>query len=83
MAAGVIAVVELSAKVPLLCVQYTREVATAKSDITRLRDQIDQLRNTFDEINRLLDSQHGAELKASQKLQRGVDACLLQVTSIE
>jgi len=82
-AAGVIAVVELSAKVAMLCVQYSRAVATAKSDITRLKEQIDQVRNVFDEVNRLLDGNDGASLKASQKVRKGVDACLSQVAAIE
>jgi hypothetical protein len=82
-AASIIAVVNLSAKVTLLCTQYSREVATAKSDIARLQGRINQLENTFSEVNRLLDGQHGAELKASQKLRNGVDACLSQVAAIE
>jgi hypothetical protein len=82
-AAGVIAVVELSAKVALLCARYSREVANAKSDIAHLKECIDQLQITLGEVSRLLDGQYGAGLKASQKLRKGVDACLSQMTTLE
>lgn len=82
-AAGVIAVVDLSAKVASLCTQYSRAVITAQSDITRLADHIGRLRHTFDEVTRLLHGQHGARLKASQKLRGGVDASSANLTKIE
>ncbi|KAL9620623.1 MAG: hypothetical protein Q9160_004877 [Pyrenula sp. 1 TL-2023] len=82
-AAGVIAVIELSAKVTSQCVRYSRKVKNARADVARLSKQIDLLRNTFDEVNRLLDSQNGARLKASQKLRKSVNICLTQISTVE
>lgn len=39
-AANIIAVIDLSAKVATLCLQYYTEVAGAQADITRLQSQI-------------------------------------------
>lgn len=82
-AAGVIAVVELSYKVTSLCVQYSRQAAGAKSSIARLAERVDQLRDTLNAAKRLLDGQHGPKLKASQSLRHGVDTCFGQMEQLE
>lgn len=82
-AAGVIAVIELSAKITSQCVRYSREVKNARADVARLSKQIDLLRNTLDEVNRLLDGQDEARLKASQRLRKSINACLTQISTVE
>lgn len=82
-AASVIAVVEVSAKVALLCARYSREVANSKTDATRLQGQTDLLRNALGEVDKLLNSQYGARLEASHKLRDGVTACLEQMRAME
>ena len=67
-AAGVIAVVDISAKVAGLCYRYSREVADAKSDIERLKNHVERLLNTFKELQKALDGQHGDKLRVTQHL---------------
>lgn len=67
-AASIIAVVDLSAKIASLCLQYTKDVKHAKDDITRLCRQVIELGNTLHSVQQLLDSPDGARLKASRRL---------------
>jgi hypothetical protein len=72
MAANVIAVVEISAKVAGLCTEYISAVRNAKADITRLQGVVENLNGLFKEVNTLLDSRLGPKLEASQRLQQAV-----------
>ncbi|RYP17146.1 hypothetical protein DL765_004679 [Monosporascus sp. GIB2] len=67
-AASAIAVIELSAKVASMCLQYSKDVKHAKEDITRIHEEIIRLKNTSEEVQSLVNSPRGAKLKASQKL---------------
>ncbi|RYP78020.1 hypothetical protein DL770_006952 [Monosporascus sp. CRB-9-2] len=67
-AASAIAVIELSAKVASLCLQYSKNVKHAKEDITRIHDEVIRLKNTSKEVQNLVNSPRGTKLKASQKL---------------
>ncbi|KAK7582828.1 hypothetical protein V3481_012126 [Fusarium oxysporum f. sp. vasinfectum] len=67
-ASSVIAVVDLSAKVFSLCLQYSREVKNAKDDIERLRKEVAAFQDTAKELNALLEGSRGRELKTSQQL---------------
>ncbi|KAJ4041197.1 hypothetical protein NW753_010605 [Fusarium oxysporum] len=67
-ASSVIAVVDLSAKVLSLCLQYSREVKEAKDDIERLRKEVATFEATAEELKALLEGPRGTELKASQQL---------------
>ncbi len=67
-AASIIAVVDLSAKVASLCFQYSKDVKHAKDDIVRLRRQVTDLGHASASVERLLDGPNGARLKASQQL---------------
>jgi hypothetical protein len=67
-AASAIAVVELCAKVASLCVQYSRDVTSAKNDTTRLQGEVKSLRDVLGEVEQLLDGPDGAKLSASQKV---------------
>jgi hypothetical protein len=66
-AANVIAVVNLSAKVLKFCYQYSRDVRDAKDDITRMTRELDNLRDASDRVRELLDGPDGARLLASQQ----------------
>lgn len=72
-ASGVFALVELSAKVASLCVQYSVDVKHAKNDIIRLRTQVNDLETASANILQLLDGPHSTSLKASQPLRRAID----------
>ena len=68
-AASVIAVVESSAKVASLCLQYSQGVRHAKDDIIRLRKQVIDLENVSASVTQLLDGPNGSQLKTSRQLQ--------------
>ena len=67
-AANIIALVDLCAKVALFCYQYSLAVKDAKNDITRLQGEVKSLRDVLGEVQQLLDGPDSAKLSASQKL---------------
>ncbi|EXL39972.1 hypothetical protein FOCG_17422 [Fusarium oxysporum f. sp. radicis-lycopersici 26381] len=67
-ASSVIAVVDLSAKILSLCLQYSREVKNAKDDIDRLHKKVAAFQNTTEKLKALLEEPRGRELKTSQQL---------------
>jgi archaellum component FlaC len=69
-AASVIAVVDISAKVISLCSQYAKDVKNAKSDIDRLAREITNLQTALEIVSRLLITYR--ELESSQQLAAGV-----------
>jgi hypothetical protein len=71
-AANIIAVVELSAKVASLCAQYCSSVKNAKEDITRLQGVVENLNDVFKDCHNLLDGPHGPKLESSQKLRNAL-----------
>ncbi|KAJ0131533.1 Uncharacterized protein HZ326_25377 [Fusarium oxysporum f. sp. albedinis] len=72
-ASSVIAVVDLSAKVLSLCLQYSREVKNAKDDIDRLHKEVAAFQNTTKKLKALLEKPRGRELKASQQLKSAIE----------
>ncbi|KAM0349595.1 hypothetical protein ACHAP4_010374 [Fusarium culmorum] len=72
-ASSVIAVVDLSAKVFSLCLQYSREVKNAKDDIERLRKEVAGFQDTTKELKALLEGPRGKELKTSQQLVSAIE----------
>jgi hypothetical protein len=71
-AANIIAVVEISAKVAGLCTEYISAVRNAKADIARLQSVVEILNGLFKELNILLDSPLASKLDASQRLRQAV-----------
>ncbi|PNP78057.1 hypothetical protein FNYG_08603 [Fusarium nygamai] len=67
-ASSVIAVVDLSAKVFSLCLQYSGEVKNAKDDIERLRKEVTAFQDTTEKLKALLEGPRGRELETSQQL---------------
>ncbi|KAH7201310.1 hypothetical protein DER44DRAFT_441261 [Fusarium oxysporum] len=72
-ASSVIAVVDLSAKVFSLCLQYSREVKNAKNDIERLRKEVVAFQDITEKLKALLEEPRGKELKASQQLVSAIE----------
>jgi len=81
-AASVIAVVELTAKVGSLCLEYSSAVRSAKSDIERLREHTESLKITVDGAQKLLQGPHGARLERSQKLHKVLDDTYSQLHDV-
>ena len=82
-AASIITLVDVSAKVGKLCFQYYQGVKSAKDDIARLRKEATQINDVLTEVQGLLTGPDGAVLKSSQKLKAALDECKTQLTVIE
>jgi hypothetical protein len=67
-AANVVAVVDLAAKVATLCFQYSKAVIGARADIARLRGQIQRLDLVLEHTRRLIECTSGQRLVASQEV---------------
>ncbi|PQK11655.1 hypothetical protein BB8028_0003g02790 [Beauveria bassiana] len=74
-AASVIAVVDVSVKVITLCSQYSKAVANASADISRLETLLKGLKTTLDHAEALIKAPQGASLSTSQNLQEQLTAC--------
>lgn len=72
-AASITALIDLSAKIASVCLQYSKDVKNAKDDILRLLQEVNSLRSTSDDVKRLLDGPKGTRLKSSQKLSSAVN----------
>ena len=57
-AASALAVIELSAKVATLCLQYSNDVKGARDDIARLQKEITNLQALSESVKGLLDGPH-------------------------
>ncbi|RYP44516.1 hypothetical protein DL768_009011 [Monosporascus sp. mg162] len=82
-AASVITVMELSAKVASLCLQYYSAAENAKSDIERLQGELGRLQTTLQGARRLLESADGERLRTSQQLRDGLGGCSAQLTDLQ
>ena len=72
-ASSVIAVVDLSAKVFSLCLQYSRGVKNAKGDIERLHKEVADFKTTAEQVQKLLKEPCGQQLEASQQLDSAIN----------
>jgi len=67
-AAGVIAVVDISAKITSLCFQYLIAVKDAKNDIERLQRKVAEIGGILEKIKQLLDGRDKAQLSTTSEL---------------
>ncbi|KAH6977825.1 hypothetical protein EDB82DRAFT_567457 [Fusarium venenatum] len=82
-ASSAIAVVDLSAKVFSLCLQYSREVKNAKDDIEKLRGAVATFQTTAKELRTLVEGPRGKGLKASQQLTSAIEDGRLRLEELE
>ncbi|KAJ4235454.1 hypothetical protein NW757_013525 [Fusarium falciforme] len=82
-AANIIAVVDLSAKVATLCLQYSKEVSSARADIERLRTQVEHLEITLRAAQRLVEGTKGQSLLTSQELVGSFRNCIADLERLE
>ncbi|KAG7402518.1 Vegetative incompatibility protein HET-E-1 [Fusarium oxysporum f. sp. rapae] len=82
-ASGVIAVVDLSAKIIKWCVQYAHDVSHAEEDKKRLADEITRLNLASVNAFELLHGPHGSRLKASHALYQATVNSQSQLRHIE
>ncbi|KAK2122159.1 hypothetical protein NOF04DRAFT_1337457 [Fusarium oxysporum II5] len=69
---SVIAVVDLSAKVLSLCLQYSRDVKNAKDDIERLRREVADFGAITKRVQHLVERRRGQDLEASRQLDSAI-----------
>ncbi|KAM0339924.1 hypothetical protein ACHAPU_010757 [Fusarium lateritium] len=82
-AASIIAVVDLSVKVTTLCLQYSKEVSSAREDVERLRNQVEHLATTMRATQRLVQGDKGASLSTSQALVNSFRRCISDLERAE
>lgn len=82
-AASVIAVIDLSAKIILLCLQYSAAVKNAKKDIERLQRTVSDIKDVFGQVNQLLDGRDKSLLSATHNLSDSLKECLLQLEELK
>ncbi|KAH7140976.1 hypothetical protein EDB81DRAFT_799265 [Dactylonectria macrodidyma] len=83
LAASVIAIIELSAKVGTLCLEYSTAVSNARSDIARLRSRLDDLGRVVRGLQKLLGSPDAHTLTTSRELLDCVDNCTLELGQLQ
>ncbi|XXG95628.1 hypothetical protein Hte_001896 [Hypoxylon texense] len=81
-AASAIAVIELSAKITLLCSQYLKDVKNAESDIVKLEKEVSNLKAVSESVRQLLDTPQGGRLKTSQELRTTLENGRNQLQSL-
>ncbi|KAJ5683401.1 Vegetative incompatibility protein HET-E-1 [Penicillium macrosclerotiorum] len=82
-ASSIAAVIDLSAKVGSLLFQFTKAVKNARSDVSRLMQELDRLKNTLHGAQAILDSPKGAWLRNSQALYPALNDCSSQLLDLQ
>lgn len=82
-AASVITVIELSAKIASVCVQYSRGVRHAAEDIDRLQHEVKSLQDMLQNVKQLLDGPNGPRFSASLRLSKEIDGCASELTTLD
>ena len=82
-AASVIAVVELSAKVAAVCVEYSRAVKNAAKEIAQLLNELKSLQDVLEKVKQLLDGPNGPRLSVSQALRKGFDSSISELKTLD
>lgn len=83
LAAGVIAVIDLSAKVASRCSEYYGNVKNARDDIERLQSEAQGLKATLERLQSLYHGPNGVKLLESQTLYQGVEDCKKQLAQLK
>ncbi|KAF7505050.1 hypothetical protein GJ744_001269 [Endocarpon pusillum] len=83
LAASVITVIDLSAKVASRCSEYCANVKNARDDIERLQREAQGLKATLERVQSLCDGPNGVKLQKSQSLREGVRDCKKQLAHLE
>jgi hypothetical protein len=82
-AASVIAVIQISEHVVLLCSRYLQAVKNAKSDIERLHGELSHLRAVLEGARKLLQGPNMARLETSRLLDDGLRGCYSHLQDLE
>jgi len=82
-AVNILTVIDLSAKVGLLCLEYAKEVKNAQTEIARLHKEAVDLGKALSDIQPLLEGAHKEKLKSSQRLNGALKDSVIQLQMLE
>ncbi|KAF2186021.1 hypothetical protein K469DRAFT_750009 [Zopfia rhizophila CBS 207.26] len=82
-AASVIAVINISAKITSLCFQYSVAVKDAEKDIERLQRKATDIKGVLEKIKRLLDGRDKAGLSTTYELSDSLAECFRQLEELK
>lgn len=82
-AASILTIIEISAKVSLLCFQYSVAVKSAKGDIERLQQKVKDIEGVLGHLRRLLERLDNTRIPVSRELTASLQACLSQLQKLE
>jgi hypothetical protein len=82
-AASIIGIVELTAKLASVCLEYSRAVKNANKDINRLYIELKNLQNVVESVKQLLDRPESAKLSAARESFTSLNECLVQLRNLQ
>ncbi len=82
-AAGVIAVVQISGQVASLCYQYSKDVKDARQDIEQLAREVNGLQIITKNASKLLKSPQGKRLESSEDLHNAAQHAKSKLEALE
>jgi hypothetical protein len=81
--ASVIAILDISAKITSLCVQYSIAVKDAKDDIERMQRKISDITHILERIKHLLDNQDETRFPTTLGLFDSLGQCLWELENLK
>ena len=82
-AASILTIIDISAKVSSLCLQYSVSVKDAKEDIERLQKKVVDIEGVLDYLRQLLERSDNTRLPVSRELAASLQACLGRLQNLE
>jgi hypothetical protein len=73
LAASAIAVIDLSARVATLCLEYSKGVTHAKGDIEKMKVETWNLKKATEAVQALIESPGGARLNTQREIRIALD----------
>jgi hypothetical protein len=83
LAASVIAVIDLSAKVATLCFQYSTAVGNARADVAHLQSRLNDLDACLRGVHRVLHGPNNQALPISRELIDSLDSCKSELAQVQ
>ncbi|KAF5987527.1 kinesin light chain [Fusarium bulbicola] len=83
LAASIIAIVELSAKVGKPCIQYSTAAGSARADIARLQSRLRDLGVCLEAAQRLINDPKNTVLATSRSLVDSLNACQTELAEVQ
>ncbi|RKK20896.1 hypothetical protein BFJ65_g7588 [Fusarium oxysporum f. sp. cepae] len=83
LAASVIAIIDLSAKVATLCFQYSTAVGNARADVADLQSRLNDLDACLRGVHRVLHGPNNQALPISRELIDSLDGCKSELTQVQ